>query len=247
MIDISKNRVVVVTGASSGIGKAVSTKYSQNGYRVIGLDKAPAHSEYMIIPCKIESEESVRRAFQKIEQHCHCINYLINCAGIFFSGNRTCIDKMDLSDWNHVIQVNLTGTMLVIQHAIPLLEKASEDRGIVNISSDQALHPRRRNGAYAVTKGGIETLTRLCATELLDKKIRVNAVAPAAVRSNFIMELAQSREKMEIMYRKQAEIMPLGLIEADDVAEIVLFLGSPVANKITGQILSIDSGLYLKG
>ena len=244
---MSPNKTVVITGAASGIGKAAALKYHEKGYQVIGLDRHPADAPYPILYCDIVQDESVRLAFEQIRQCWGSIHYLINCAGVFFSGNRAPIEQMDLEDWNNVLQINLTGTMLVTKNAIPLLKEASGDRGIVNVSSDQATYPRSRNGAYAVSKSGIECLTRLCATELLNDKIRVNAVAPASVRSNVISELAGSQEKMDAMYRKQDENMPLGLIEAEEIAETILFLGSESATKITGQILSVDSGSYLKG
>ena len=247
MTDLFQNNTVIVTGAASGIGKAVSLQYSKRGYQVIGLDINSTYSDYPIIHCDIGSEKSVDQAFEQIKERCSSISYLINCAGIFFSGHRSDIEEMTLDDWNSVLQINLTGTMLVTKSSIPLLKKAHGDRGIVFVSSDQATHPRSKNSAYAVSKGGIETLTKLCAAELLDDKIRVNAVAPASVRSNFIQKLAHSKDHLEEIYRKQNERMPLGLIEADDIAEIVLFLGTESAKRITGQIMSIDSGLYLKG
>lgn len=244
---MSLNKTVVITGAASGIGKSAALKYHEKGYQVIGLDRYSADAPYPILHCDIAQEESVRLAFEQIRQRCGYIHYLVNCAGVFFSGNRALIEQMNLEDWNNVLQINLTGTMLVTKSAIPLLKAAPGDRGIVNVSSDQATYPRSRNGAYAVSKSGIECLTRLCATELLNDRIRVNAVAPASVRSNFILDLAGSQAKMEAMYRKQDENMPMGLIEAEELAETILFLGSELAAKITGQILSVDSGSYLKG
>ena len=244
---MSPNKTVVITGAASGIGKATAQKYHEKGYQVIGLDRHSADAPYPILHCDIAQEESVRLAFEQIRKRFGSIHYLINCAGIFFSVNRAPIEQMDLEDWNNVMQINLTGTVLVTKSAIPLLIAAQGDRGIVNVSSDQATYPRSRNGAYAISKSGIECLTRLCATELLNNRIRVNAVAPASVRSNFILELAGSQAKMDAIYRKQEENMPLGLIEAEEIAETILFLGSESAAKITGQILSVDSGSYLKG
>lgn len=247
MPDMFQSKNVVITGAASGIGKAVALKYLAQGHQVIGLDRQAADGPYPILPCDISDENAVRQAFDQIGRRWGCIHYLINCAGVFFSGRRATIDEMDLKDWNDVLRINLTGTMLVTKAAIPLLKKADTDRAIVNISSDQAVHPREKNGAYAVSKSGIECLTRLCAAELLEARIRVNAVAPASVRSNFILELAGDEARMDAIYRKQDEKMPLGLIEADEIAEIVLFLGSDAAGKITGQVISVDSGSYLKG
>ena len=76
--------------------------------------------------------------------------------------------------------------------------------------------------------------------------IRVNAVAPASVKTNFINKLSNSKEKIEEIFRKQDEILPFGIIEAEDIANLVYYLGSDLASKITGQTILVDSGLYLK-
>ena len=247
MSDLSLNNHVVVTGTASGIGRAVATCYQERGFKVFGLDINPIDEEYPILPCDISDELSVLNAFSTIEQTWSSINYLVNCAGVFFCKKRSRIEETCLDNWEKVLKVNLSGTMLVTKKAIPLLKRARGDRAIVNVSSDQVVHPRQKNGAYAVSKSGIDVLTRLCAAELLEDRIRVNAVAPASVRTHFIMDLAGDENAMAEIYRNQNEIMPLGLIEPAEVAELIVFLGSTASNRITGQVISMDSGLYLKG
>ncbi len=122
---------------------------------------------------------------------------------------------------------------------------AQGDKAVVFISSDQAEHPRRKNSAYAVSKGGIETLTKVCAVEGAVYGVRVNCIKPASVHTNFIRKLADSEAHMAEIYKKAAQEMPFGLIEPEDIAESVFYLGSECAKCITGQSLLIDSGLYL--
>ena len=135
--------------------------------------------------------------------------------------------------------------MIVTKNTIPLLRNAEGDKAIVNISSDQAVFPRKKNSAYAVTKAGIENFTRACAVELLESRIRANCILPASVRSNFIKKMVNSEEKLKNIFTKENEKMPLGIIEPYEVAELVYFLGSEKAAKITGQSILMDSGLYI--
>lgn len=239
------NRVAVVTGAASGIGLAVARKYLQMNVCVVGIDKNELVSEFELKVCDICDEESVKTAFEDIVVEHGKIDYLINSAGVFFVGKRSPVMEMDICGWNAVIQNNLTGTMLCCKYAVPMMEnKGERDCGIVNITSDQAFFPRKENAAYAVSKSGINSLTKLLAQELLSQKIRVNAIAPASVRSHFIDDLATTNRSVDDMYESENNKMPFGLIMPEDVAELACFLGSVAARKITGQIILMDSGLY---
>ena len=236
---------VVVTGASSGIGKAVADKYCSEGYYVIGLDINPIKADYQIFKCDISDETQVKEISQYIKKTYGMIHYLLNCAGIFYYQERYKIVDMSKNEWEKMLSINLTGTMLMIKYMIPLMCCALGDRAIVNISSDQVLHPRINDCAYAVSKSGINCLTRAAACELLTDKIRVNAVEAASVRTNFIRQLAQNDENMESIYDKENDRLPLELISPSDIADLCFFLGSNHSSRITGQIILVNSGLYL--
>ncbi|WP_409967525.1 SDR family oxidoreductase [Bengtsoniella intestinalis] len=236
---------VVVTGAASGIGKATAEHYVALGYTVVGVDVEQITATYPILMCDIGDETSVKETFTTIAQEYGSIQYLINVAGIFTAGARGTIATANLGEWSQVLATNLLGSALVTKYAIPLLRQATGDRAIVNISSDQGIHPRVNNAPYAISKSGINCLTQLIAQELLPYQIRVNAVAPASVRTNFIRDIVQSSEHMAQLYEAQEQTMPLGLIEAEDVAVLIAFLASPQSRKITGQIIMMDSGLYI--
>lgn len=246
MTDLKKNNeVVVVTGAASGIGKAIADAYCLNGHHVVGLDLCRIRADYPIILCDVSDEEAVRKAFDEISANYDSIRYLVNCAGVFFSNQREGIDGITLEEWNAVYKNNTTSAMLVTKYAVPMMKKCIGDRAIINISSDQVKYPRQKNASYSVSKSALENYSGVCAAELLEEKIRVNIVETASVRTNFIRRMAKTEAKENEIYSKEDSEMPLGLLCPEDVADTVLFLGSVKAKRITGQTLLIDSGRYI--
>ena len=241
----SDNEVVVVTGAASGIGKAIAEIYYSKGFNVVGLDISDIRANYPIIICNVSDERSVIEAFNRISQSFIAIRYLVNCAGIFFANHRDGIERITLDEWNEVYKNNATSVMLVTKYAVPLMKLCTGDRAIINISSDQVKYPRQNNASYSVSKSAVENYSRVCATELLKEKIRVNVVEAASVRTNFIRKLAKTEMKESEIYNREDSKMPLGLLYPEDIANVVFFLGSIKAKRITGQTILIDSGLYI--
>lgn len=244
MIDL-KNNNVVVTGAASGIGRAIAELYLVNGFNVVGLDLCDVRADYPIIRCNVSDEESVLKAFNEISEIFGTIRYLVNCAGIFFSNHRDGIEKITIDEWNEVYKNNATSVMLVTKYAVPMMKLCTGDRAIINISSDQVKYPRKNNASYSVSKSALENYSRVCATELLKERIRVNVVEAASVRTNFIRKLSITEKKENEIYINEDSKMPLGLLYPDDIANMVFFLGSKKAKRITGQTILIDSGLYI--
>lgn len=240
-------KTVVVTGASSGIGLSIANIYVNNGYQVVGLDKNIGQNivPFDVIKCDISREHEVVTNFNIIKERYTKIDYLVNCAGIFFDHKRTLIENLDIEEVNMVILNNLIGLMLTTREALPLLKLASGDRAIVNIASDQVEHPKMKNSSYIASKGGVLSFSRACAKEFINYGIRVNVVEPASVQTNFIEKLTSSIEEKEEIYRRENDKMPLGIIDADDIANIAYFLGSEQSRKITGQSILVDSGLYI--
>lgn len=242
------SEIVVVTGAASGIGRAVAEKYMLMGYETIGIDKNSGDCDFELLVCDLADGKEVKKNFALLKEKYKKIDYLINVAGVFYVGERNTVVDMEISNWNATLQNNLTSTMLCCKYAIPMMENwETKDRAIVNITSDQSFYPRKKNSAYAVSKSGISCLTKALAQELLHDRIRVNAIAPASVKTNFIHGLALDERSAEKIYQKEDQKMPFGLIMPEDVAELAFFLGSNLSKRITGEIVMMDSGLYKKG
>lgn len=128
----------------------------------------------------------------------------------------------------------------MIKYTIPLLRK-SKSPVIINLSSEQVKKVKKKSAPYAVSKAAIESLTKIAALELLEDKIRVNAIELASVNTNFIREYIGDDKKMEKMIKSADKEMPYGIINVNDVWKIVSYLIED-DNKVTGQIILIDSG-----
>lgn len=242
---MNKKRIALVTGVSSGIGEATAKLLQSQGIDVVGIDKNPCNINIrMFLQCDLTDIHQIEQAFSKMNKEINQLDILINVAGVFQVERRYAIESMDLQEWNAMITTNLNSVMLVTQKAIPFL-KLNKEAAIVNIASDQAFFPRSKNAAYSTTKAAIVNFTRSCAVELCKYGIRVNAIAPASVRTSFIDSLFDTKEKLDKVFKEQDDAMPLGLISPEDVAETVIFLANQQYGKITGQTIIIDGGLYL--
>jgi NAD(P)-dependent dehydrogenase (short-subunit alcohol dehydrogenase family) len=241
--------VCLVTGAGAGIGRAIAFAAARSGARVQVLDRnaeAAARTRAEIVAdgfpaadwhADVADEASVTATFDAIARAEGRIDSLVNNAGIAI--RRAAVD-LDLADWNRVVDVNMTGVFLcarvAARHMLPARRGA-----IVNLSSIMGLsggglYP---NISYQTTKGAVVNLTRALAVEWAADNIRVNAIAPTWVRTDFIRALL---DKPELVARIEG-VTPLGrLAETDDVVGAVLFLLSPAAAMVTGHTLPVDGG-----
>ena len=130
------------------------------------------------------------------------------------------------------------------KYSIPLLKK-SKNANIINLSSEQVKLPQKKGAPYAITKAAIEMFSKILALELVDSKIRVNTIALASVRTNFLKDYKKDIQIIEKMMEKTNEKMPFGIIEPYDVYKLVNYMLEE-NNKMTGQTITIDSGVLLK-
>ena len=237
-------KYAIITGVASGIGECIANHFIEEGIHVFGIDEdEPNNEKIEYFKCDIRDENKIIHIINKITQKTDCIDYLINSAGIFCHSGRDLIQNLSKEEWQNVIDVNLTGTFLITKYSIPLLKKSSNGN-IINLSSEQVVLPQIKSAPYAITKAGIEMFSKILALELMESKIRVNTIALASVKTNFLKKYKKDETIFEKMMETTDKNMPFGIIKAYDVYKLVQYLIEE-DNKITWQTLLIDSGVIL--
>ncbi len=228
-----------VTGAASGIGAAIADALHRAGARVVSLDRSHAaetrveHGREVQVPLDITDTSAVDAAVARLVESSGPPDILVNNAGVARDG---VVWKLRDEDWAAVIDTNLTGAFRMTRACVPHM-RTRRGGAIVNISSINALRGKFGQSNYAASKGGIIAFTKAVAREVAREGIRVNAVAPG-----FIDTPLTSRLPEAVRAQAASEILLGRLGKPEDVASAVLFLASPMAAHITGQVLVVDGG-----
>jgi NAD(P)-dependent dehydrogenase (short-subunit alcohol dehydrogenase family) len=243
-------RVALVTGATSGIGRATAQRLASEGARValVGRDAetlaevarqvGDAGGEAAEIRADVTLDGEARRAVEEAIERFGGLDVLVNAAGIITNGT---IENTALEDWDAMMNVNLRSVFQLMQLAVPYLEKRPGN--VVNVSSVTGLRAFPGVLAYCVSKAGVDQLTRCAALELAPKGIRVNAVNPGVVVTNIHRRGGMRDEAYAAFLEHSKKTHPLGRVgAAEEVAELILFLASDRAAWITGATHSIDGG-----
>ncbi|MDT7806911.1 MAG: hypothetical protein QOJ70_724 [Acidobacteriota bacterium] len=243
-------RVALVTGATSGIGRATALRLAREGARValVGRDTEGLSAvavavraegvEALEVQADVMVEAHARRAVETVTETLGGLDVLINAAGIISNGT---IENTPLSDWDAMMNVNLRSVFHLIQLSVPYLERRPGN--VVNVSSVTGLRAFPGVLAYCVSKAGVDQLTRCAALELAAKGVRVNAVNPGVVVTDIHRRGGMGEEKYVAFLEHSKTTHPLGRVgAAEEVAELILFLASDRAAWITGATYSIDGG-----
>ena len=237
-----QDKVYVITGTNSGIGKACATLLLDKEATVIGIDvkessiRQPRYSHYI---SDVRDEQRLSEIFVEIDSRFSRIDGLSNCAGIFSSSNP--FYEMSFRDWDNVIGTNLTGMFLVSKYAARRMIVHNNGK-IVNISCIRSSIFRPNMADYAASKGGVVALTASMALDLAPHNIQVNSVAPGFTYTEMT---ARSFDDPEIR-RTSEDIIPSGRIaEPEDIAKVVLFLLSDISDYINGETIFTDGGFRI--
>jgi NAD(P)-dependent dehydrogenase (short-subunit alcohol dehydrogenase family) len=243
-------KVALVTGSRRGIGRAIALAFAAAGANIVLADNVTDDDKLdevaseikkfgrtaVIIAADISKKSDVDEMVTRSAARFGKIDVLVNCAGIWIPG-QTLLDCPE-NNWDRVIDVNLKGTYLCCQ-AIGRVMVKQKTGCIINMSSKVGLDPGTGAGAYSISKAGIVMMTRQLALELAPHGIRVNALAPGIVKTDFNRNVWQSPEAAKQLGRT----VPLGrLAEPEDVARAALFLASDESSYITGATIPVDGG-----
>ncbi len=258
LIDLG-GKVAIVTGGARGIGSAICSRLAEAGASVLIADLDVAETGQAIkelaasghavhcVECDVSNEADVQRMVNVCAERLGGVDILVNNAGVY---PRKSLDSMSGEDFDKVMAVNLRGTFLCSRYAGAEMVKQGRGGCIINIASIEALRPSASGmSAYDASKGGVWALTKSLARELGPYGIRVNAIAPGAVKTRWtswhLGKPSSSEEAREGLKELKAFMsrMVLGRMgEADEVARVALFLASELSSYVTGEMIVVDGG-----
>jgi NAD(P)-dependent dehydrogenase (short-subunit alcohol dehydrogenase family) len=254
-----EGKVALVTGAASGIGKAIALLLAQEGARVAALDIHEARlaevaatirqagGTALPIRCDVAEAAALESAIEHVVAEWGRLD--IVCANAGINGVWAPIEELTLAEWERTLRINLTGTFLTIKYAVPHLKAT---RGAVVVTSSvNGTRTFRATGAsaYSVSKGGQAILTKMLALELAPSGVRINAVCPGYTDTN----IAESTEQRHLeQFRPAGDPPPVFIplsgtqpAPPEQIAQVVLFLVSPAAEHVTGTEVWVDGAISL--
>lgn len=249
----SDQKVAIITGASSGIGRATALAFGRERYAVVAVGRQVPALDAVVAEIgaaggravALAADVTARDAASRIVRHAldsvGGIDVLVNAAGIIGSGT---IENTTDEAWDQMLEINVTAPFRLMRAAAPHL---AERRGaVVNVSSVTGLRSFPGVLAYCVSKAAADHLTRCAALELAPKGVRVNAVNPGVVVSNLHRRGGMGEEQYAAFLERSRETHPLGRPgRPEEVAELILFLGTDRSGWMTGETIPIDGGRNL--
>ena len=253
------DKVALVTGAGSGIGKAAALRLAKAGARIGVLSRSEdevqqvtqqierAGGEALPITADISHVDDMQRVYREIEQHWGRLDVVFANAGI--NGKWAPIDELEPDDWDQVFNVNMRGTFLTVKYAVPLLMERGGSVIITSSINGTRVFSNAGASAYATTKAGQVAFGKMMALELAKHRIRVNVICPGAIESN----IDENTERVNLDEAREPAEYPEGAIpltdgkpgRAKEVADLVLFLASDASSHITGTEMWIDGAQSL--
>jgi len=242
-----EDKTVIVTGASSGIGRATALAFAREGAAVAVADTDKSAGDQVAgearrsggkaeaVRTDVSQEAEVRALIEAVLKRWGGLDVLVNNAGIYHQADAVGTPE---AVWNNVLAVNLTGAFLCIKYAVPAMLRGG---AIVNVASEAGLVGIRNQVAYNVSKGGMISLTRSCAVDFASKAIRVNCVCPGTTDTPLVQAAVGRAPEPGAARRALEEIRPLNRLgEPEEIAAAILYLSA--AGFATGAVLSVDGG-----
>jgi NAD(P)-dependent dehydrogenase (short-subunit alcohol dehydrogenase family) len=248
-----KNKVAVITGAGSGIGKAIALAYAKAGATVIvadvnvqtgkeTVDEITQNGQTsLFIQTDVSSAESMKELIDATVEKYNKIDILVNNAGLEYF---TTIEETTEEQWSKTMDVDLKGVFLGMKNALPVMKKQGSG-SIINISSVAGLAAWPGLGVYSAAKGGVVLLTKAAAAENGKYGIRINCICPGSINTPLLQEQffgpQGNKEEAEKQLLKHYPLRRLG--EPTEIADAALYLGSELSSYVTGHTLTVDGGL----
>lgn len=241
-----KDKVVIITGASSGFGKETALLFSKEGAKIVAVSRGTAGEKLVdeiktaggdaiFVKGDVSVEQDVINVVDNAIENYGRIDVLFNNAGVYIPGK---CHELASEDWDKVINVNLKGIYLGCKYAVPHMKKIGGGV-IINTASAAGIIGFPDAVAYAASKGGVVSLTKAMAVDYAKDNIRVNCISPGTSATNMTQEVVENEELSKMFLAP----IPLGRFgQPQDVANAALFFASNMSSYITGVVLPVDGG-----
>ena len=245
-------KIAIVTGAGSGIGRAIALAFAREGAKVavLGRRREPlaevvtelrqSGTDACAFPCDVANARDSLVAVREVEQQLGHPNVLVNNAGIL---SVSTVESISEEEWDRVMQTNLKGPFLMSRAVLPSMRLAGGG-SIVNIGSVLGLVAMKQRAAYCASKGGVTMLTKAMAIDHAHENIRVNCICPSIVETELVQALFADSEAGRQTRDARIATLPLGRFgKPVDIADLALFLASDESSWMTGTAIPVDGGL----
>ena len=243
-----KDKVAIVTGAGSGIGRACAFALAREGARVVLVGRrrervleaaAEIGTNALAVPADLLRQEDIDRVISQTVLNFGGIHVLINNAGVLHIGNA---EQTSEDQWDHIFDVNVRAVWLMSRSVLPEMRKAGGG-SIVNMASTLGLVGARNRAAYASSKGALVLLTKNMAIDYGHENIRVNAICPSFVETELTADVIGKAPDPAAVRRERTSAHPIGRLgRPEDIAGMAVYLASNESSWVTGAALAVDGG-----
>jgi len=243
-----KDKIAIVTGAGSGIGRACALALARNGARVALVGRREARLEEvagrigptaLTLAADVSKPEDISRVVQQTVEHFGGLNVLLNNAGVMYIGT---VEQITEEQWDETFNINLRGVWLMSRAVLPHMRKAGGG-SIINMASVLGINGARNRASYAPSKGAVVLLTKCMAIDHGADNIRVNAICPSFVETDLTAEVIRKAPDPKSVRAERIAVHPIGRLgQPEDIAGLAVYLASDESSWVTGAAFPVDGG-----
>ena len=242
------NKIAIVTGAGSGIGRACAIALASEGAKVALVARRQDRlasvareigGSALVLPADISKQTEISRVIDQVVSRFGGLNVLVNNAGILHIGT---VEQITEEQWDQTFDINVRGLWLLSRSVLPHLRKAGGG-SIINVASVLGINGARNRASYAPSKGAVVLLTKCMAIDHGHEKIRVNAICPSFVETDLTAAVVSQAPDPDAVRRERIAVHPIGRLgQPEDIAGMAVYLASDESSWVTGAVFPVDGG-----